>query len=276
MSTGSTTRGKTILCLLLCLLCQSRENKCVYSSYDSLSFLAASLLVPCIPWFQQAVRYRETVSTSFLSVTPSTWPFKPEEAPPTHPVERLLPPCICAQLLGGLPSKLFVHDSHPRHNIQLLSSGLPLPLRFPSDSWLDWLPASLFCPVEEDRPQYPAQLSSQNRHLDHVNLPHRERVGSSDPYSEPLRTCPHGILKPTEGGRVPAGADNWEKPPHFRGQTSSFMGLSKNSISLQPTHLLPLHGVRPFPHTYYQMSPDHSRCSLDGVLGVSTSCPRWT
>lgn len=136
------------------------------------------------------MRYRETVSTSFLSVTPSKLPFKPEEAQPIHPVERLLLPRACTQLLGGLPSNLFVHDSHPSHNIQLLSAGLPLPLRFPSDSWLDWLPASLFCPGGEDRPWYPAQPSSHNRHSDHINLPHREEVDSSDPYSEPLRTCP--------------------------------------------------------------------------------------
>ena len=120
MSTGSTTRGKTIVCLLLWLLCQSRENKCVYSSYDSLSFLPASPLMPCLPWVQRTVRYRETVSTSFLSVTPSTLPFKPEEAPPTqwrgysHPVlvpsswEGCHPTCLSMTLTPATTFSFFL------------------------------------------------------------------------------------------------------------------------------------------------------------------------
>ena len=52
VSAGSITRGDYTVCLLLWLPCQAGENKHVYSSYGSLSFLPASLLTPCIPWVQ--------------------------------------------------------------------------------------------------------------------------------------------------------------------------------------------------------------------------------
>ena len=62
VSVGSTTRGENIAYLLLWLQCQSGENKCVCSSYDSSSFLPASLLTSYLLWVQQTVptvRYSE-------------------------------------------------------------------------------------------------------------------------------------------------------------------------------------------------------------------------
>ena len=49
----SATRGKNIVCLLLKLLQQSRENKRVCSSYGSLSFLLASRLCLAYPGFSK-------------------------------------------------------------------------------------------------------------------------------------------------------------------------------------------------------------------------------
>ena len=48
-------KGENTACLLLWLLCQSGENKCVCSSYDSLSFLPASLLASYLLWVQRTV-----------------------------------------------------------------------------------------------------------------------------------------------------------------------------------------------------------------------------
>ena len=39
------------MCLFLWLLCQSGDSKRVCHSYNSLSFLPSSLLMPCLPWF---------------------------------------------------------------------------------------------------------------------------------------------------------------------------------------------------------------------------------
>ena len=187
-------------------------------------------------------------------------------------MERLLSPCACAQLLGGLPSNLFVHDSHPSHNIQLLFAGLPLPLRFPSDSWLDC--CQHLSSVQEERTDH----GTQHNHLPTTGIWTTLIYLTGKKWAPQIPTqCPwehaHRILKPTEGRRVPADADNWGKPFHFRGQTSSFTGLRTPSASC--LHTCPLHGIRPFPPTYCQMSPDHSGCSLDGVPGVFPSCPRW-
>ena len=43
-------RGEGTALLLLRLLCQSGEHKCVCGSCKSLSCLPASLLAPCLPW----------------------------------------------------------------------------------------------------------------------------------------------------------------------------------------------------------------------------------
>ena len=53
MSDGSATRGQNIVCLLLKLLQQPRENKRVCSSYGSLSFLPASHLCRAYPGFSK-------------------------------------------------------------------------------------------------------------------------------------------------------------------------------------------------------------------------------
>ena len=55
-----------MLCLLLWLLHQSGENKCICSSYSSSHFLPASQLASCPPWVQWTVctvRYSKTVGT---------------------------------------------------------------------------------------------------------------------------------------------------------------------------------------------------------------------
>ena len=41
---------------VLRLPCQPGENKCVCSSYGSLSLLPVSKLMPCLPWVQGAVQ----------------------------------------------------------------------------------------------------------------------------------------------------------------------------------------------------------------------------
>ena len=51
--------------------CQPRENKHVYGSYSSSSFLPASPDMPCLPWVQQTVcleRYRSARHQAFLFV----------------------------------------------------------------------------------------------------------------------------------------------------------------------------------------------------------------
>ena len=63
VSAGSTKRGENSVYLLLQLLCQPGENKCVYSSYSSSHFLPASLLLSYLPWVKctvHTVRYSET------------------------------------------------------------------------------------------------------------------------------------------------------------------------------------------------------------------------
>ena len=47
VSARSTTRGENTACVLLC---ESGENAPICSSYDSFSFLPASLLTPYLPW----------------------------------------------------------------------------------------------------------------------------------------------------------------------------------------------------------------------------------
>ena len=57
-SAGSITRGEnTAFCCYGCSARQKRVNVC-----SSLSFLPASLLVPCLPWVQWTVRYSKTTS----------------------------------------------------------------------------------------------------------------------------------------------------------------------------------------------------------------------
>ena len=51
-STGSAMRGENTACLLLWLLRQPGENKCICSSYGCLSFLPAPLFAPCLLWIQ--------------------------------------------------------------------------------------------------------------------------------------------------------------------------------------------------------------------------------
>lgn len=133
------------------------------------------------------MRYRETVLYSILSISytkKDALPLNLREAP-AHPPDWRGCSTTIAQLLG-IAINLFVHDSHPSHNIQLLSAGLPFASKIPtSDSWLDWLPASLFCSGRT----MPAQSSSHNRHSDHINHP-TGKGGLLRSYSEPLRTCP--------------------------------------------------------------------------------------
>ena len=62
VTAGSTTRGENTAYLLLVLLCQSGENKCVCNSYDSLCFLPASLLVPCLAWVDSVRPHRRQPS----------------------------------------------------------------------------------------------------------------------------------------------------------------------------------------------------------------------
>ena len=70
---GSTMGEENTMPLLLELLCQTQEHKCVCSSYASLSFLLASLFALCLQWVQgtvYTVRNSETVS-NFLSLMTS-------------------------------------------------------------------------------------------------------------------------------------------------------------------------------------------------------------
>ena len=71
VSVGSSMRGENITCLLLWLLHQPGENKCVWSSYSSSSLLPASCLTPCLPWVQWSVhtlKYSKTAAIPFSRV----------------------------------------------------------------------------------------------------------------------------------------------------------------------------------------------------------------
>ena len=72
VSSGSAMRGENIMCLLLWLLHQPGENKCVCSFYSSSSLLPASWLTPCLPWVQQSVhtvKYSKTAASPFSRVS---------------------------------------------------------------------------------------------------------------------------------------------------------------------------------------------------------------
>ena len=69
-SAGSAVTGEPIACLLLRMLCQPGEKKCVCSSCSSSSLLPGSEPAPCLPWVQQTGRYSGTAGV--VSRIPST------------------------------------------------------------------------------------------------------------------------------------------------------------------------------------------------------------
>ena len=149
--------------------------------------------------------------TTIWSVSPTTSPFKPGEAPhgretaPTlclYPMHGSCPTIVCGWLSpqahwSGLFLQGFLY-----HKTSLLALG--------------WTGSehlfSLHC--EENRPQHPTQPSTHPKGSGHTTLPHREdgRLFRS------LLTAPENHSGDRRRRRVPEAAINWEKPPNLKGQ----------------------------------------------------------